>query len=101
MRALPDDIRRAELLRELCLAGRGHFDPASSGGGGGNRTRVRKGSYEKLYTLSRLVFLSRRGAAERQMAPKPARAFHPRVTGVTRGLSRIVVASLDRLGRAT
>ena len=26
------------------------------GGGGGNRTRVRKGSYGSFYTLSQLVF---------------------------------------------
>src|SRR5262245_30038236 len=82
--AMPDQARRAR-----------------DGGGGRNRTRVRNGSYEKLYTLSRLVFLSRRGAAERQRAPKPARKFHSPPTDVSGELSRIIGASSDRLGRTT
>src|SRR5262245_36327789 len=71
------------------------------GGGGGNRTRVRKGSYESFYTLSRLVFLSRFAPAQRQMGTSPARKFRSPATGVAGDLSRIVVASSDRRGRAT
>jgi hypothetical protein len=71
------------------------------GGGGGNRTRVRKGSYESFYTLSRLGFLSHLRPAERQMDRRPARAFRLPATGVAGELSPIFVASLSRLGRAT
>ena len=42
------------------------------GGGGGNRTRVRKVSVRSFYTLSRLGFLSHRPPAERQMGDRPA-----------------------------
>ena len=47
------------------------------GGGGGNRTRVRKGSYRSFYTFSRLGFLSHRPSAERQMDDRPAPFISP------------------------
>ena len=72
---------------------------ACVGGGGGNRTRVRKGSYGSFYTLRRLAFLSRLDPAERQMGSRPARASRPSATGVASGPSRLVVASLSRFGR--
>jgi len=55
------------------------------GGGGGNRTRVRKGSYESFYTLSRFVFLSHLRTAERQMDRRPARLFRRPATDVAGG----------------
>ena len=70
------------------------------GGGGGNRTRVRKGSYWSFYTLSRLVFLSHRPPAERQTNNRPASKFRPAVRGVAARLSRICVTSSDRPGQA-
>ncbi len=70
------------------------------GGGGGNRTRVRKGSYRSFYTFSQLGFLSHRPSAERQMDDRPAPNFRPAPRGVTTGLSRICVASSDRPGQA-
>jgi hypothetical protein len=70
------------------------------GGGGGNRTRVREGSYESFYTFSRLVFLSRHRPADRQMDRWPAQIFRPAAMGVTARLSRIIGASSNRLGRA-
>ncbi len=70
------------------------------GGGGGNRTRVRKGSNRSFYTLSQLVFLSHRPSTERQMNDRPAPNFRPAARGVTTRLSRICVASSDRLGQA-
>ena len=71
------------------------------GGGGGNRTRVRKGLYVSFYTFSRLVFLSHRLSAERQMDGRPAPKFHQTASGVTVRLSRICVALSDRLGQTT
>ncbi len=59
------------------------------GGGGGNRTRVRKGSYGSFYTFSRLVFLSRLSTAERQVVVRPAPNFRLIARGVTTRLARI------------
>ena len=73
--------------------------PNANGGGGGNRTRVRKGLYEGVYTFSTLGFLSCRSTAERQTVGRPASGFHASVRGVTVALSRICVASSERLGR--
>ena len=70
------------------------------GGGGGNRTRVRKGSYTSFYTLSPFGFLSHQPTAERQMVDWPAPNFRSVARGVTTKLSRICVASLNRLGQA-
>jgi hypothetical protein len=91
--------RREPMMRSLAIVGFRQAHASSTGGGGGNRTRVRKGSYESFYTLRRLVFLSRLDPAERQTGSRPARASRPSATGVASGPSRLVVASLSRFGR--